>query len=210
MRSRWRGFRSSARRRQTSRRSARGVNTELIPSKFTPRRMNGNTVVLSSALPAIPMLAMFPQNLVVRVSHASRSPPTLSIAPAHCASSRGRDPGLTASRSRMRLAPSARRYSSADVLAGHRNDPIAAAGEHVDGETADAAARAGDYDFTVIRPLAVLLHAMNRQRRREARRAERHALELVESGRNGNDPVALAVAHIRRTRRHASQTVRSR
>ena len=52
-----------------------------MPSRFTPRRMNGMTVVLRSAPPASPTLAMFPQKSTWRVSPASISPPTLSMAP---------------------------------------------------------------------------------------------------------------------------------
>ena len=103
--------------------------------------MNGNTVVLSSALPAIPMLAMFPQNLVVRVSHVSRSPPTLSIAPAHWRLlERPCDPRLTDVAQQDAARAEACRYSSARLLARDGDHAIAAAGEHVDGETADAAA----------------------------------------------------------------------
>ena len=97
----------------TARRSGRGVNTELMPSRFTPRRMKGTTVPFSSGLAARPMLAMLPQKFVVRVSHVSTSPPRLSIAPPHCASSSGREPRLSPSRNRTRVVPSFCRYSVA-------------------------------------------------------------------------------------------------
>ena len=63
-----------------------------MPSRFTPRRMNGMTVVLSSAPPASPTLAMFPQKSTWRVSPASISPPTLSMAPPNRAGSSARLP----------------------------------------------------------------------------------------------------------------------
>ena len=65
---------------------------ESIPSSFTPRRMNGSTVVWSSVPPVSPELAMHPPYIIVRVSHASVSPPTASTAAAHVAFSSGRVP----------------------------------------------------------------------------------------------------------------------
>ena len=50
-----------------------------MPSRFTPRRMNGSTVVCSSALPARPMLAMLPQKSTVRVSQVQLVQPFLSM-----------------------------------------------------------------------------------------------------------------------------------
>ena len=52
------GFMSLASRRQISRRSGIGHITESIPSRFTPRRMKGTTVVFSSMPPVSPELAM--------------------------------------------------------------------------------------------------------------------------------------------------------
>ncbi len=52
------GFMSVARRRQISSRGAIGHVTESIPSRLTPRRMNGTTVVWSSVPPVSPELAM--------------------------------------------------------------------------------------------------------------------------------------------------------
>ena len=80
-----------------------------MPSSFTPRRMNGSTVVRSSVPPVKPELAMQPFGIIVRVSHASVAPPTGSIAPAHIAFSSGRVPICSVSRARMCLAPSDRR-----------------------------------------------------------------------------------------------------
>ena len=103
------GFKSVASRRQTSRRVGIGRITESMPSSFTPRRMNGSTVVRSSVPPVKPELAMQPFGIIVRVSHASVAPPTGSIAPAHIAFSSGRVPICSVSRARMCLAPSDRR-----------------------------------------------------------------------------------------------------
>ena len=50
------------------------------------------TVVRNSVPPVNPELAMLPPYIMVRVSHASTSPPTGSTAPAHVAFSSGRVP----------------------------------------------------------------------------------------------------------------------
>ena len=92
-------------RLHTASRTARGVAEELMPRRLTPRRMNGITVVFSSALPARPMLAMLPQKSTVRVSHVSISPPTLSMAAANCAASSGFEPKLICWRVSTRAAP---------------------------------------------------------------------------------------------------------
>ena len=52
-----------------------------MPSRFTPRRMNGNTVVATLGPPATPQDAILPPSAMVRSNPASVSPPTLSIAP---------------------------------------------------------------------------------------------------------------------------------
>src|SRR5438067_55735 len=91
MRERWRGRRSVAMRCHTASRHSRRVAEELMPRSATPRRMKGITVVLSSAPPVRPMLAMLPQKSTVRVSHVRTSPPTLSMAPPKRAVSSGRE-----------------------------------------------------------------------------------------------------------------------
>src|SRR5690606_9520048 len=62
------------------------------------------------------------------------------------------------------------------ALAAHRDNLIAAPCQHVRRKAAHAAARAGDHDLAILRLLAVLLDAMNRQGRREPGGAQRHAL----------------------------------
>ena len=101
---------------QTASRHSRRVAEELMPRRFTPRRMKGITVVLSSALPAMPMLAMLPQKSTLRVSQASTSPPTLSMAPAKRAFSSGREPSSRSWRVSTSAAPSSFRYSPAAAL----------------------------------------------------------------------------------------------
>src|SRR4051812_14476502 len=84
------GRRSPARRRQTSWRSSdEGLSVELMPSRDTPRRMNGMTVVLRLTLAASPIEAMTPFTFMVLAIQARTSPPRLSTAPAHSALSRG-------------------------------------------------------------------------------------------------------------------------
>ena len=86
-----------------------GINSsadELMPSRLTPRMMNGMTVVWSSALSARPMLAMLPQVSTVRVSQVRMSPPTLSMAPPKHAFSSGRLPKSISLRNNTREAPS--------------------------------------------------------------------------------------------------------
>ena len=72
-----------------SRRSGIGAFTESTPSRLTPRRMNGITVVLNVWLAASPMLASVPPTCMVLAIHDSTSPPRLSTAPAQVALSSG-------------------------------------------------------------------------------------------------------------------------
>ena len=100
---------SVAMRRQTSCRFGIGHIAESMPSSFTPRRMNGSTVVCRSVPPVSPELAMHPLYCMVRVSHASVSPPTASTAPAHSDFSSGRVPFCSPFRESTSFAPSDRR-----------------------------------------------------------------------------------------------------
>src|SRR5437868_6051102 len=84
------GFRSLARRCQTCSRMSRELSPELMPSRLTPRRMKGITVVWRSKLAARPTEAMTPFSFIVLAIQASISPPRLSTAPAQLALSRGR------------------------------------------------------------------------------------------------------------------------
>src|SRR5438046_8364 len=85
------GRRSVASRRQTSRRSSvPGLSVELMPSRLTPRRMKGSTVVLRLGLAARPIDAITPFTFIVLAIQARASPPRLSTAPAQVAFSRGR------------------------------------------------------------------------------------------------------------------------
>jgi hypothetical protein len=84
--------------------------------RLTPRRMNGITVVSSLWLAARPMLTMLPQLSTVRVSQVRMSPPTLSIAPPHCADSSGRLPRSISCRRSTREAPIDFRKASASGL----------------------------------------------------------------------------------------------
>ena len=76
-----------------------------MPSRFTPRRINGNTVVLSVAPPAKPQDATLPPLATDRSTPASVSPPALSIAPAQRSDSNGR---LDAAATTLRPAGKAR------------------------------------------------------------------------------------------------------
>ena len=152
------------------------------------------------------MLAMLPQKFVVRVSHVSTSPPRLSIAPPHCASSSGREPRLSPSRNRTRVAPSFCRYSVAAFLPVERDDLVAAAREHVDRNAANAAGRARDDDFAAFRTLAVLFHAMNCERGGVARGADRHAPGIRPAPAGSEPPSRPARARTRRNRRRGSRT----
>ncbi len=100
---------SEASRRHASRRCVIGHITESIPSSFTPRRMNGSTVVRSSVPAVRPQFAMAPPYAIERVSQARMSPPTASTAPAHVAFSRGRVPISSVARDKTADAPSSRR-----------------------------------------------------------------------------------------------------
>src|SRR5712664_650048 len=81
---------SVASRRQTSSRSScEGASVELMPSRDTPRKMNGITVVFRLALAARPMEAITPFTFMVLAIQARTSPPRLSTAPAHIALSKG-------------------------------------------------------------------------------------------------------------------------
>ena len=62
------------------------------------------------------MLAMFPQKSTWRVSPASISPPTLSMAPAKRAASSGLLPSASSSRITTLLAPNDFRYSTDSAL----------------------------------------------------------------------------------------------
>ena len=62
-------------------------------------------------------------------------------------------------------------------LAGHREDAIAGAGEHVDGEAADAAGRAGDDNRAAVRRGAVAGERLDGERGGEAGGADGHRLE---------------------------------
>lgn len=73
--SRCSGRQSVARRVQNRIRSGWGTWMELMPSRLTPRRMKGMTVVSSSDPLANPILAILPSGLRVRVIWASISPP---------------------------------------------------------------------------------------------------------------------------------------
>ena len=137
-----------------------------MPSRFTPRRMKGITVVSSLWLPARPMLAMLPQVSTVRVSQVSSSPPTLSM---RAAPLRGFHRALA--EVDVLAAQDARRAERLQVvvglrLAADRDGFVAAAREQVDRDRADAAGRAGHDDRALRRRLAVVLHAMDRERRR--------------------------------------------
>ena len=77
------GRMSVERRRHTSSCCARvGTSVELIPSRLTPRRMNGITVVFSAGLAASPMAATVPPNFIELNIQERTSPPRLSTAPA--------------------------------------------------------------------------------------------------------------------------------
>src|SRR5690606_16384155 len=74
-------------------------------------------------------------------------------------------------------------------LAADGNDTVAATREHIDRETPHAAACTRHENFARGRILAVLFHAMDRERGRESRPADRHALEFVEGRWDGDDPL---------------------
>jgi hypothetical protein len=99
---------------------------------------------------------------------------------------------------------------SRSLLAGERDDLVAAAREHVDCQAADAAGRARDDDVAAFRTLTVLLHAMDRERSGVTRGADRHALKFVEPGPGSARPSRLARGRTRRNRRRGSRTSRSR
>src|SRR5207302_3505046 len=70
------GRMSVASRRQTSRRSSGpGLSVELMPSRLTPRKMNGITVVLRFGLAARPIDAITPFCFIVLAIQARTSPP---------------------------------------------------------------------------------------------------------------------------------------
>src|ERR1700722_1272013 len=112
IRSRCRGLRSVDRRAHTAMRISRGAPDELTPSRLTPRRMNGITVVCSSPLAASPILATLPPSCMPRSSHASVSPPQLSMAPPQRADSSGCLAAVISLRDSSCVAPRARRYGS--------------------------------------------------------------------------------------------------
>ncbi len=90
---------SLASRPQISRRKGIGVEPESVPSRLTPRRMKGATVVFRFMLAARPIAAIVPSCIIVLAIQASTSPPRLSIAPAQVA----RSSGLILERSRLFL-----------------------------------------------------------------------------------------------------------
>src|SRR6185503_11758113 len=84
------GFMSPASRSQTLRSSSGdGASVELMPSRLTPRRIKGITVVFRPKPAARPIEAITPLNFIVLAIHARTSPQRLSIAPCHLALSRG-------------------------------------------------------------------------------------------------------------------------
>src|SRR5487761_2300491 len=76
------GLRSVASRCQTCSRVAIGHMAGSLPRRLTPRRMKGNTVVLTAVPPVRPETATAPPYFVVRRRELVVAPPTGSMAPA--------------------------------------------------------------------------------------------------------------------------------
>ena len=130
-----------------------------------------------------------PRSRRMRVSQASISPPTLSMAPPNCALSSGREP------SRARRAAAPRRRRAREIvrrlrLAADGDDLVAAPREHVDRR---CCRRRRVAPVTTMGPpcgrLAVLLHAVDGERGGEAGGADRHGGELIEPRRHRDHPV---------------------
>jgi hypothetical protein len=64
-------------------RMSRESQVMFVPSSEMARYMKARTLVFRSLPPACPNVTILPSERVVRISHASVSPPTGSIAPAH-------------------------------------------------------------------------------------------------------------------------------
>ena len=149
------------------------------------------TVVFSLGLAARPMLAMLPQKFVVRVSQVE------DVA-AEIVDRAG--PLRVFERPLAEVEPFAQEHArgaqlldtQSRILAGHARRPRSRGLASMSIAIVPTPPVA---PVTTISPpsrmLAVLLHAMDRERRGEARGADRHALELVESRRDRDDPVAL-------------------
>ena len=91
---------------QISRRSFVGVNPESMPSKLTPRKINGKTVVDNSEEATRPVAATAPPRYVALSNVAKVVPPTVSIAPAQRPLSKGFfDSSFTSSRLIISAAP---------------------------------------------------------------------------------------------------------
>ena len=98
-------------------RAAIGQLTLSTPSRCTPRRMNGITVVLSLKSAASPTDATVPPIFDDARSHARMSPPRLSTAPANVARSSGRIFAKSIDwRSTTSFAPIPFRYSDSSAL----------------------------------------------------------------------------------------------
>ena len=98
--------------------AASGSSTESTPSRLTPRRMNGSTLALAIAVPAvIPQLATLAPYCSALTTLNSRSPPTVSTAPAHCIFSNGLStPSASTARSITCEAPSCSRNGACSSL----------------------------------------------------------------------------------------------
>src|SRR5690554_4283189 len=94
------GFKSPASLFQISILISPGVSAESTPNRFTPFKINGNTLVLSSGDATNPQVATLPF-LPQRFNRVARVfPPTVSIAPAHAGESKGL-PELSETSSRL-------------------------------------------------------------------------------------------------------------
>ncbi|MCB0969314.1 MAG: phosphatase PAP2 family protein, partial [Ilumatobacter sp.] len=108
--SRFDGLRSAAIRPHAARRRSMSISTESMPSRLTPRRMNGSTVVGRPGPPVRPLAATEPPYCTCLSTLASVTPPTQSTAPAQRVDSSGRrDSSENSARSITSLAPSERR-----------------------------------------------------------------------------------------------------
>ena len=111
--SRHSSFHSLANLSQSFNLGGMGHCTESIPSKDTPRKINGNTLTLRSAEAVSPQHVTAPPYWVAFMACARYSPPTVSIAPAYCSFNIGRSLfSSSSSRVMTLIAPSEVRKDS--------------------------------------------------------------------------------------------------
>ena len=187
-----RGRRSPASRPQSARRAPISMFAESTPRRLTPRRMNGNTVVVQADAP--PICPLDATAAPIRASAARRRArrrrpdrrrPAQRLPLERPVALRG---GLVAA-SRTSAAPSSRRRSASSGLPGARVHLVAEPGQDVDRERSDAARRAEDEHRTVAGPSGpASSRRCDRQRGGEAGRAERHRVARREALRASGRP----------------------